>query len=339
MSTLGRNAVRFILRRNDAFAVVATHSPVVVQETLSRHVSIVRRSGDETRIFRPRIQTYGESIGEITNEVFGLTADATDVHASLSKLVDAGIPLEAIGGLFEGGLSMQARAFADVPSHQKAKARDRVMTFDEIGRMLDLCIDRPDREHLVRFIVLALGTAGRPEALLEVAQKDVNLADDLIDTSGGKAHPRKRRPIVPIAKHVRPWIEGLEGKLIRYRIPIAEKNRVPGGPTQFERETRSIKNVWNAVCHDAGIEGATPKTLRHTMLTWLANRGVPAEQRQMLAGHSPQGATARNYELLSPDYLQAAIREVDALFGELAKHTKVPLRYTCDTPHSDQLAA
>ena len=228
---------------------------------------------------------------------------------------------------------------ADVPLHQKAKARDRVMTFDEIGRMLDLCIDRPDREHLVRFIVLALGTAGRPQAILEVAQKDVNLTDNLIDLSGGKAHPRKRRPIVPIAEHVRPWIEGLEGKLIRYRIPIAEKNLVPDGPTHFERETRSIKTVWNTVCHEAAIEGATPKTLRHTMLTWLAKRGVPAEQRQMLAGHSPQGTTARNYEHLSPDYLQAAIEEVDAFFGKLAQHTKVPLRYTYDTPHRERLAA
>jgi predicted ATPase len=105
------HAVRAILRRNDAFAIVATHSPVVVQETLSRHVSIVRRSGDETRIFRPRIQTYGESIGEITNEVFGLTADATDFHVTLAKMVDRGMSLEAIEGMFEGGLSMQARAF------------------------------------------------------------------------------------------------------------------------------------------------------------------------------------------------------------------------------------
>ena len=105
------HAVRVILRRNDAFAVVATHSPVVVQETLSRHVSIVRRSGDEICIFRPQIQTYGESIGEITNEVFGLTADATDFHSALSSLVEKGLTLELIERLFDGGLSMQARAF------------------------------------------------------------------------------------------------------------------------------------------------------------------------------------------------------------------------------------
>lgn len=105
------HAVRLILRHHDAFAVIATHSPVVVQETLSRHIAIVRRAGDQTRISAPRIETYGESIGEITNEIFGLTADATDFHTSLSQLADAGLPLESIESLFEHGLSLQARAF------------------------------------------------------------------------------------------------------------------------------------------------------------------------------------------------------------------------------------
>jgi hypothetical protein len=105
------HAVRLILRRNDAFAVIATHSPVVVQETLARHIAIVRRSGDETRILAPRIETYGESIGEITNEIFGLTADATDFHQTLAHLVDFGFQLEAIERMFDRGLSFQARAF------------------------------------------------------------------------------------------------------------------------------------------------------------------------------------------------------------------------------------
>ena len=41
----------------------------------------------------------------------------------------------------------------------------------------------------------------------------------------------------------------------------------------------------------------------------------------MLAGHSAQGTTARNYEHLSPAYLRHAIDEVDAFFVELRKHT------------------
>jgi energy-coupling factor transporter ATP-binding protein EcfA2 len=105
------HALRLILDSNDAFAVVATHSPVVAQETLGRHVSVVRRNGSETTIKPPRIETYGESIGEITDEVFGLNSDATDFHKTLQGLVRGGMTLENIEGLFERGLSLQARAY------------------------------------------------------------------------------------------------------------------------------------------------------------------------------------------------------------------------------------
>lgn len=87
------------------------------------------------------------------------------------------------------------------------------------------------------------------------------------------------------------------------------------------------------------MEGATPKTLRHTMLTWLAERGVHPEQRQVLAGHARQGTTAKNYEHLSPSYLREAVAEIDAFFDELSKHTKAHLRYASDTQDQQSLAA
>ena len=105
------HALRQVLDENDAFAVVATHSPVVVQETLRQHVSVVRRSGAETTIHPPLIETYGESIGAITDEVFGLTSDATDFHNTLHDLMQGGMTLEGIEGLFEKGLSLQVRAY------------------------------------------------------------------------------------------------------------------------------------------------------------------------------------------------------------------------------------
>ena len=229
---------------------------------------------------------------------------------------------------------------ASVPAHQKAPPRDRILSFEEVAAILHECAGKPEREHLIRFIVLELGTAGRPEAVLELTDANIDLKRNYIDPrQPGRVHSRKRRAIVPMAEHVRPWVEGIDGKLIAYKVPIAEKNRVPGGPTHFERETSSIKTSWNKVCADAGVEGATPKTLRHTMLTWLAERGVPSEQRQRLAGHSAQGTTARNYEHLSPAYLREAVAEIDAYFVELAKHTKAHLRYAGDTHDDESLAA
>ena len=221
---------------------------------------------------------------------------------------------------------------ADVPAHQKAPARDRLLTFEEIAAILDCCVGRPEREHLIRFMVIELGTAGRPEAVLALTDKNIDVKRGLINPNHqGRLHTRKHRAIVPIARHVLPWVADVEGKLIKYRVPISDRNRLPGGPTYFERETKSIKTVWKAVCAEAGVEGATPKTLRHTMLTWLAMQGVPKEQRSALAGHVAKDTTARNYEHLSPDYLKGAIREIDAFFEELTKRTNVHLRYANDT--------
>jgi integrase len=229
---------------------------------------------------------------------------------------------------------------ADVAPQQKAPARDRVLSFEEIARILDECSGRPEREHVLRFVITELGTAGRPEAVLQLTDRNIDLGNNLIDPNEpGEIHSRKRRAVVPIAKAIRPWVAGVKGKLIRYRVPIAPQNRVPGGPTHFERETSSIKTAWNAVCKDASVVGATPKTLRHTMLTWLAKRGVPKEQRMAFAGHKPQDTTAKNYEHLTPDYLQAAVNAVDAFFDELAKHTDSHLRYSCDTPEPEARAA
>jgi hypothetical protein len=59
----------------------------------------------------------------------------------------------------------------------------------------------------------------------------------------------------------------------------------------------------------------------------------------MLAGHRPQGTTAKNYELLAPTYLRAAIAEIDVYFDELAKLTTAHLRYKNDTGAIQPLAA
>jgi integrase len=237
---------------------------------------------------------------------------------------------------------------ADVPPLEKTPARDRILSLEEVAALMEACSGRDDREHLLRFIIIELGIAGRPDAVLELTSDNIDLRRGLIDPNHpGRVHARKRRPIVPIAKAVRPWVSGVEGKLIKYRVPIAKRNQMPGEPAFFERETKSIKTVWKAVCEEAvvegaekpGVKGATPKTLRHTMLTWLAERGVPSEQRQMLAGHRPQGTTAKNYEHLSPTYLRAAIAEVDAYFDELAKLTTAHLRYGNDTGSNESMAA
>ncbi|NQZ05660.1 MAG: AAA family ATPase [Algicola sp.] len=116
------DAIRYVLEKKNAFAIVATHSPVVIQETLSRHVRIIRRHEGLTKIIEPEIQTFGESIGLITSHVFQLSSDVSDYHNVLDTVYNhavftASTPwdiqaiMKKIEKVFSDDLSMQGRAY------------------------------------------------------------------------------------------------------------------------------------------------------------------------------------------------------------------------------------
>lgn len=115
------HSLRIVLERKDAFAVVATHSPVVLQETLSEHVRIVRRTGDLFDILPSTAETFGENVGTLTYDAFGLTAESTDYHKVLDALIERFSSFEEIDTLFAPGLSGQARAYVMAGLARKAK--------------------------------------------------------------------------------------------------------------------------------------------------------------------------------------------------------------------------
>ncbi|MDF1705824.1 MAG: AAA family ATPase [Aeromicrobium sp.] len=102
-------ALQVLLRGWDSFAVVATHSPVVVQEVPSQQVKILERYIDDVSVQGPEIETFGENIGSITRHIFSLDSSATDYQGTLAALARR-FSLDEIDDLFANGISAQARA-------------------------------------------------------------------------------------------------------------------------------------------------------------------------------------------------------------------------------------
>jgi hypothetical protein len=102
-------SVRACLETFDGYAVIATHSPVVLQETPARYVQVLRRAADQNRMVAPSIETFAESIGVITQEVFNLGDGSTDWHETLRVL--ARQPLDEIEELFDRKLGFAARSY------------------------------------------------------------------------------------------------------------------------------------------------------------------------------------------------------------------------------------
>lgn len=105
MRALGR-----IMRHRNAVCIIATHSPVVVAEVPSACVHVVHRIGGELLVKRPRIETFGENVSVLTEEVFGLDVAGTGFHKVVAdaceRFVDYGQAHDYVGG----ALGSEARA-------------------------------------------------------------------------------------------------------------------------------------------------------------------------------------------------------------------------------------
>ncbi|WP_030267216.1 AAA family ATPase [Streptomyces violens] len=121
LSALIRTLTDLLTDRN-GMAVMATHSPVVLQEIPASCVYKLRRYGNVLTAERPERETYGENVGELTHEAFGLEATATGYHATLTELVEQDLSYEEIVAEFTG-LGSEARAVLRAMTVMRSRER------------------------------------------------------------------------------------------------------------------------------------------------------------------------------------------------------------------------
>lgn len=101
-----------LLKGSDSFAIVATHSPIVVQQVPSRCVSVIKRVNNEPRISLPRVECFGENLTEIVRNIFDTTEADRDYQNIIDDLIEANNNnVEVVEALFERGLGLNARLY------------------------------------------------------------------------------------------------------------------------------------------------------------------------------------------------------------------------------------
>jgi hypothetical protein len=103
-------ALSDLLINRNGVAIIATHSPVVLQEVPRACAWKLRRSGDVLVAERPEIETFGENVGVLTREVFGLEVTRSGFHKVLRDAVAQGQSYAEILERFDGRLGGEARA-------------------------------------------------------------------------------------------------------------------------------------------------------------------------------------------------------------------------------------
>lgn len=103
-------ALSDLLLDRNGVAIIATHSPVMLQEVPKKCVWKINRSRLATEPRRPAIETFGENVGILTREVFGLEVVKSGFHDLLVKSVNSGDSYQEIVDDYRDQLGVEARA-------------------------------------------------------------------------------------------------------------------------------------------------------------------------------------------------------------------------------------
>jgi ABC-type transport system involved in cytochrome c biogenesis ATPase subunit len=87
IAALMRVVTDLLIHRN-AVGLIATHSPVIVQEVPAKCVTIMNRKNKFTKLTRPKVETFGENVGTLTREIFGLEINNSGYHLRLKEVVE-----------------------------------------------------------------------------------------------------------------------------------------------------------------------------------------------------------------------------------------------------------
>ncbi|MBK1640234.1 hypothetical protein CKO24_14430 [Rhodothalassium salexigens DSM 2132] len=172
----------------------------------------------------------------------------------------------------------------------------RHLTRDQFRLLLDGCC----APHIRLYMQIAIATAARPSAILDLQWDQVDFELKRIDLNPpGRAQTSKRRPIVPINDKLLGVLwEARQGAISAYVIEYG------GGRVQ------SIKSAFASASARSGVK-ATPYSLRHTAAVWMAEAGVRMSVISQYMGHTSTSVTERTYARYSPDYLQDAAAALD----------------------------
>lgn len=192
--------------------------------------------------------------------------------------------------------------------------RDRWLTRSEAARVVRAAWNyhevqkgrstgRRSRQHVARFILIALYTGTRASAVCGAALQPT-IGHGYIDLERGlfyrqppgKRETKKRQPPVPLPgqllAHLRRW------KRQGQRFAV-EWNGEP---------VKSIRKAFASAVKDAGLgEDVIPHTLRHTAATWLMQAGTDIWQAAGFLGMTVEMLSAR-YGHHHPDHLSGATR-------------------------------
>lgn len=185
---------------------------------------------------------------------------------------------------------------------ERPPSRERWLTRSEVANLLWAARLDKGRLHLPLFVMLAVYTGARRDAILSLQWQPntvggwVDLDRGVIDFRiTGTSKTNKRRSTVPIPRRLLTFLLLARKRTRQYVLEYR------GNPI------KSVKVGLSNSGHRAGIGHVHPHVLRHTAVTWLVRAGVPLWQVAGWVGMTPS-MIEQVYGHHSPDQYEAVER-------------------------------
>lgn len=201
----------------------------------------------------------------------------------------------------------QVPKIRDIDRRYKSKHKDRILTPDELARILWYSYHFP---RMFRFVVLQMLTSVRPmaaAAFTPTTQFDPR--SNLIDLQPDEApQTKKRNAIIPAVRPVRPVLQAW----------IEEGGKPVGGTRTSWRKMRKVLGLSDDV---------EAKTIRYTVATWLYEMDwVPERQIAEMLGHAgglDLARTSRIYAKYRPDRMGKVVKGLELIWLDTARRAKI----------------
>jgi integrase len=202
----------------------------------------------------------------------------------------------------------------EVALPRERPARERWLTRSEAARLIWSAwryrevqkgkpTDRRSRQHIARFILVALYTGTRASAVCSAALQPI-IGHGRVDLDrgvfyrrpAGQHETKKRQPPVPLPDRLLAHLQRWKRRGLRFAV---QWNGEP---------VKSIDKAFANVVEDAGLStDVTPHTLRHTAATWLMQAGTDVWEAAGYLGMTVEMLSQR-YGHHHPNHLSGAKR-------------------------------
>lgn len=151
-------------------------------------------------------------------------------------------------------------------------SRDRWLTRDEAARLIWAAYRSPQGKHLARFILIAIYTGTRKEAILGLSFHS-NISGGRIDVERGLMYRRgageretnKRRKPVRLTRHLLSHCKRWQKNGARWAVEIDGQR------------LGNVKHAFEGARERANLPDVTPHVLKHTAITWAMQKGLQVE--------------------------------------------------------------